>query len=576
MSDPLFLDDSRRLTGPNLYWDRVGAVLDVTVADHEAPRALRAWEESARIILDAIGWREEATRIRRFPGGASLVISAPLDALYAATEVNEWALGAANAALTGTPAPDLEHATALLRHIIQMEANPALLVMQRAAAAHGVTFLVDDHVASVGSGTGCRSWTLDQVPSPSAVNWSQVHDVPAVLVTGSNGKTTTVRLLTAILTAAGRTVGMCCSDTVSVGGEVLERGDWSGPGGARMVLRDPRVEVAVLETARGGMLRRGLAVDRADAAIITNIAEDHFGEFGITDLAGLADAKLIVARALDRDGRLVLNAEDPQLVAAAPRLEVPVTWFAADAANPVLRAHMAAGGEAVTVVENTLVLVRDHEAHVVAPVADVPITLHGAARHNVANVLGAVAVAATLGLGPATISRGLTRFRGSADDNPGRLNLFDLGGVTVVVDFAHNPHGMNAMVGFAASLPGKRRLILMGQAGDRDDAAIREFARSAWRFYPDRIQLKEMAQYLRGRAPGEVTRVLEAEFRRLGAPAAAIGRADSEFDAVLAALAWARPGDLLLLPLHSERERCLALLDRLQTAHWAPGTPVPV
>lgn len=575
MADPLLLDDSRRLTGPNLYWDRVGAVLDVTVSDHDAPRALRAWEEAARGILDAVGWREETTRIRRFPGGASLVISAPLDALYAATELNEWALGAANAAVTGAPAPDLDHATALLRHIIQMEAHPAVVEMQRAAASHGVTFLVDEHVASVGTGSGSVCWTHDRVPPPAEVDWTRVHDVPTVLVTGSNGKTTTVRLLTAVLTAAGRSVGMCCSDTVNVAGEVLDRGDWSGPGGARKVLRDPRVEVAVLETARGGMLRRGLAADRADAAIITNVAEDHFGEFGITDLASLAEAKLIVARALDRGGRLVLNASDPELVAAAPRIEVPILWFSPDSGNAVLRAHMGAGGEAVTVVEEKFVLVRDHEVHVVAPVAEVPITLQGAARHNVANVLGVIALAAAMGLEPVTIARGLTRFRGSTADNPGRLNLFDLGGISIVVDFAHNPHGMNAMVALAANLPGKRRLILMGQAGDRDDGAIREFARSAWRFHPDRIVLKEMSKYLRGRAAGEVTALLEAEFLQLGAAPSAIGHADSEFEAVVAALGWAQAGDLLLLPLHSERERCLTLLDRLQTTRWTPGTPIP-
>ncbi|MEO8140329.1 MAG: Mur ligase family protein, partial [Gemmatimonadota bacterium] len=554
MPDPMRLTDSRRLTGPNLYWHRAGAVLDVTVTDADAPGALKAWEESARSILDAIGWQAEATRVRRFSGGASLVISAPVDALYAATDVNEWALAAANETLTGAPAPDLEHAAALLRHLIDTESSPALLAMRHAAASHGVNFLIDEQIASVGSGAGCRSWTVDQLPAPSAVNWSGVHDVPTVLVTGSNGKTTTVRLLTAVLTAAGRAVGMCCSDTVNVAGEVLERGDWSGPGGARMVLRDPRVEVAVLETARGGMLRRGLAVDRADAAIITNIAEDHFGEFGISDLAALTEAKLIVARALGRSGRLVLNADDPELVGCAPQLEVPQSWFAMAAGNAVLRAHIAAGGEAATVVDDRFVLVRDRELHLIAAIADVPITLGGAARHNVANVLGVIALAAALGLDPATIARGLTRFRGSAADNPGRLNLFELGGVTAVVDFAHNPHGMNALVALAEKLPGKRRLILMGQAGDRDDTAIREFVRSAWGFRPDRIILKEMEYYRRGRALGEVSGIMEAEFLHLGAPHGSISHAASEYAAVIEALTWAQPGDLLLLPLHSERE----------------------
>jgi cyanophycin synthetase len=407
------------------------------------------------------------------------------------------------------------------------------------------------------------------------VDWARVHDVPTVLVTGSNGKTTTVRLLAAVLTASGRAVGMCCSDTVNVAGEVLERGDWSGPGGARRVLRDSRVETAVLETARGGILRRGLAVERADAAIITNIAEDHFGEFGISDLAGLAEAKLVVARALGPAGPLVLNAADPELVRCAPHIGLPLIWFAVDSGNPVLRTHIAAGGEAVTVDRGSFLLVRDREPYPVAPVSDVPITLSGAARHNVANVLGVIALAASLGLEPATIARGLTRFHGSAADNPGRLNLFRLGGATALVDFAHNPHGMQALVALAASLPARRRLILMGQAGDREDEAIIQLARSAWGLRPDRIVLKEMEKYLRGRAPGEVTRILEAEFLRLGAAGATIGHAASEYDAVRDALNWVGPGDLLLLPLHSERERCLTLLDRLQAEGWTPGHELP-
>jgi UDP-N-acetylmuramyl tripeptide synthase len=134
---------------------------------------------------------------------------------------------------------------------------------------------------------------------------------------------------------------------------------------------------------------------------------------------------------------------------------------------------------------------------------------------------------------------------------------------------------MQALVALAEQLPSRRRLILMGQAGDRDDDAIRDFAKSAWRFRPDRIVLKEMEKYLRGRAHGEVTALLEAEFLRLGASPEAIGRAESEFEAVVVALEWARPGDLLLLPLHSERGRCLTLLDRLQAANWLPGSPIP-
>ena len=573
--DTIRITESRRLPGPNLLWDRPGAVMDIVAPGELAERLISAWETAAVQVLAAVGWGNEGTVVRRFPGGASLAISAPIDALYAATEVNEWAFAEAKAQVTGDEAPPLEEAAERLRCEIENEHAPRLRAMEAAARGHGVLFQMDPHFVSVGGGTGVTTWKTDEVPEVGAVDWGQVHDVPTVLVTGSNGKTTTVRLLTAVLTAAGRVTGMCCTDSVNVGGEVLSRGDWSGPGGARMVLRNRRVEVAVLETARGGILRRGLAVRHADAAIVTNIAEDHFGEWGIHDLAALAEAKLVVARAIGPTGRLVLNADDPHLVAAAPRLTVPLLWISLRPDNPVLRTHLAQGGDAAFLDGSDLVVVRGGRRAVVTPVSAVPITLKGAARHNVQNALGVIALASALGLAPEQIAPGLTRFRGTPDENPGRLNLFELGGVTVVADFAHNPHGMDALVTMASALPARRRLLILGHAGDRDDNATREFARSAWGFHPDRIVLKEMEIYLRGRAPGESAGLIREEFLRLGASPESMTHADSEYAAVLEALEWARPGDLLLLPLHAERERVLGLLDRLQREGWTPERPVP-
>ncbi len=565
------LSDSRRLTGPNILWDRPGAVLDVMIPDELAESVINAWRTQARRILDAVGWGAEELQLRRFNGGASLALSAPLDALYAATEVNEWALAAAEQIVRGAPAPEVEEPAHRLREIINSERKPALLALRRAAAQRGVTFLVDSATVSVGSGRGSCAWPVAQLPSPEAVEWHDVYDVPTVLVTGSNGKTTTARLLAAVAAAAGRTPGVSCTDGVAVGNEPLSTGDWSGPGGARMVLRDRRVEVAVLETARGGVLRRGLAVTRADAAIVTNIAEDHFGEFGISDLPSLMEAKFVVARAVVPSGRVVLNADDDALARAPRQFAAPITWLSLNLDNAVVSAHVAAGGDACVTEGGALVLVHGNHREVVARVDEVPITLGGAARHNVANALGVVALAAAVRLPLPAVARALRTFQGGAGENPGRLNVFDLGGVRVVVDFAHNPHGMDALVATARELPALRRLIILGQAGDRDDAALRAFARSAWGLRPDRIVLKEMDQYRRGRRVGEVPGVLAAEFGRLGVPAASLEFAASEIAAVRAALAWARPGDLLLFPTHSDRAAVLGLLERLRNHGWKPG-----
>lgn len=571
------LRDSRRLTGPNLLTDRPGAVVDVALGEGAAAEAAVAeWRRQAGRVLAAVGWAGEALAARTFPGGASLALTAPIDALYAATEVNEWAWAAAAASLAGEAEPDLAAAADRLRATIAAERNPRLLALAAAARARGVAFLPDDETVSVGMGTGSRAWPAAALPDPDEVPWGEVHDVPTALVTGTNGKTTTVRLLAAMVKAAGKTAGVASTDWVRVGEALIDRGDYSGPGGARAVLRDRRVEAAVLETARGGLLRRGLAVPGAAVAVVTNVAEDHLGEFGVHDLTTLVAVKLLVARAAPQ---LVANADDPALAPAAAAAAAAsgreLTWFALDGDRRAVRRQVEGGGTAAVLAGDALVLWRDGRCEEVAPLDRVPIALGGAARYNVANALAAVAAAVHFGLDLAAVRGGLATFASSPGENPGRLNEFRLGGARVLVDFAHNPHGLEALLAMAAALPAERRLVLVGQAGDRDDGAIRELARIVWRARPERVLAKEMPQYLRGRAPGEVPALIEDELRRLGAPAAAVGRASSEIEGVRQALAWARPGDLLLLLSHDSRDEVLALLERLAGSGWRPGEPLP-
>jgi cyanophycin synthetase len=572
---PIVLHDSRRVPGPNLLWDRPGAVAEVTCPDELADAFVAAWAAQARRMLDGVGWTDERVVTRRFPHGASVAVSAPIDGLLSATEINEWAVASAAARVLGDHAPPYGVAAKKIRRMIRREARPALVAIHRAAAAHGVTCLHDPDEVSVGAGTGAVTWPLSAIPAPDEVDWRHVHDVPVVLVTGTNGKTTTVRLLAAVARAAGRLTGFSSTDTVTIGDETIDRGDWAGPAGARLVLRDRRVEFAVLETARGGILRRGLAATRASAAIVTNVGEDHFGEWGIHDVHSLAETKLVVGRAVLPGGRLVLNADDPVLVEMSRTTSAPLMWISHEAASPVVWRHLEAGGDAAWVERGTIMLSFAGTSCDVMPVADVPLTMRGAARHNVQNALGVVALAAVAGLPLDAIRAGLAGFTNTPHHNPGRLNVYHLGGVTVLVDFVHNPHGMDAMAQLAAALPARRRLVVLGQAGDRDDDALRAFARSAWAVRPNRIVLKEMESFLRGRPLGEASDVLAAEFLRLGAAPESIERTTSELDAVHAALAWAQEGDLLFLPTHAERERVLGLLDTLEAAGWRPGQAPP-
>ena len=551
--------DSRRLTGPNLLLDRPGAILEISLSPEEAEAAVATWASQVRRMLDAVGWTGAEIAARRFPGGASLAITAPIDALYSATEVNDWAWEAVEAQFAGREAPDFREAASRLRAEIAREANPALIALQAGAAAHGVSFLADDRAASVGLGKGSLSWPVRALPSPDQVDWNRVHDIPVLLVTGTNGKTTTVRLLAALVDAAEQMAGTTSTDVIEVGGEVIERGDFSGPGGARTLLRDRRVEVAILETARGGLLRRGLAVNHADAALVTNVAADHLGEFGILDLPALAAAKLVIARAVGPQGRIVLNADDPELVAAAGALRSPILWFSLDPGNPLIRQ----AGETCIYEAGSLVLVWGGERIEVATVDRVPITFGGAARHNVANALAAIGMASAIGVPVEAMARGLRRFGGRPEDNSGRANLFERDGVRVLVDYAHNPHGLAALLDLARTIPAERRLLLLGHAGDRGEEAIRDLARAALPFQADRIILKELPEMLRGRQPGEVPAILEDELRRQGIPPERIERAGSELEGVRKALSEARPGDLLILLVHTQREEVMAALQTL-------------
>jgi UDP-N-acetylmuramyl tripeptide synthase len=555
--------EARRLTGPSLLLDGPGVVLEASLPQGREEAVIAAWRERLAALLEAVGWKAAAPAVRQFEGGASLAFPAPMDTLYAATRINEWAFEAASGG--GEP---LAEAAAAIAAEIEAERNPRLVALAAEAARRGVTFLPGDDLVSLGLGRGARTWPERQLPDPAEIDWDRVQDVPVALVTGTNGKSTTVRLLAAMAQAADQVAGLSSSDWVRVGDDILDRGDYSGPSGARLALRDPRVEVAVLELARGGILRRGLPVSRATVAVVTNVAADHLGEYGILDVEALADAKLVVAKAVRQGGRLVLNADDPRLAARAGAAgAAEVAWFS------LAPGHGIRDGAVLE--DGALALRRGGRSVPVLPAAEVTIGYGGSARHNLANALAALAAADALKLPVAAMATALRRFGAAAEDNPGRGVRREIRGVQFLVDFAHNAHGVTALADLVAAIPAKRRLVLLGQAGDRTDAELREMTQAIWAMRPDRIVVKEMASLLRGRTAGELPALLKAELARLGVPSEAVADAASEMDAVRQALAWAEPGDLLVLLSHVARGAILALLDRLVATGWRPGQPLP-
>lgn len=537
--------EARRLTGPNVLWDKESAILDVSCSVAEADRLIPYCENQVRLMLDAVGWQDESITHARLAGGISIAFSAPIDALYGASEIAEWAWACCDAEFNGAPAPDFATTVTEITNAIAAEINPPLLALEQAAITKNVSFLWDDDEVSVGLGSGSETWPFRELPAPDEVDWSSKHDIPVGIVTGTNGKTTTVRIVKHILQSAGKNVGLSCTDWISVNDRIIDRDDWSGPGGARMVLRQKDVDVAILETARGGLLRRGLGIDTANAALITNIAEDHLGDFGSQSLDELLNIKWVVSHAVATTGHLILNADDELLVKKSGEFSGSIIWFSLSDNNPVVRAHVETGGVAFVYSGEDLVRLEGSQREVICAARDIPITLDAAAAHNIANSLGAAALAEQLGMSLAEISAGLITM--SQDANPGRSNLYSANGFKVLVDFAHNPEAMQALFSMASAIPARRTTLCFAQAGDRTDKQIKELARSAWSIGLDIANIAELEKYARGRAPGEVFEIIRDELLSCGALEEQIRHFQTEGESFDAALEWAEEGDLVVI-----------------------------
>ena len=557
--------DSRRQTGAGALLDGPGAALEVVVPEPLRPAAAAAWRRRARALADALGWADAPLVARPFPRGLSLAVGAPVDALYTAADLNEAAWAAARTEVEGTDAPDVQAQANRLRQRAADEADPALAALVAEAEHRGVPLVWDDDAVTAGLGARGRTWPAGALPRPDDVDWDVLGAVPTALVTGTNGKSTTVRMVAGMARAAGETVGTCSTDAVTVGGETVERGDFSGPQGARTVVRDRHVTVAVLETARGGLLRRGLPVPRVTAAALTNVADDHLGEYGVETVEALGDVKMIVAKALGPGGVLVAPADEAQAAAAVRRQldvlaarGVRVDWTALDPNAP----DLPAGGRlAATVVDGHVALADGGGGwRALCAVEEIPAALGGAARHVVRNALTAAALGHALGLADGAVAAGLRAFRSDADDNPGRANRFAVGGATVLVDYAHNAHGLRALAETSAHWPARRRLVMAGAPGDRSDRDLAAVAETLARFGADRFVLVDLPNYLRGRSPGEVPARLADGLRRSGVAEAAVVRLDSPEAGARDALGWCGPDDLAVLVTLDERDAVLALV----------------
>jgi cyanophycin synthetase len=406
--------------------------------------------------------------------------------------------------------------------------------------------------------------------------------IPVATVSGVNGKTTTTRLIAHLAGMTGQCVGMTCTDGIYVGKRRIEVGDCAGPKSARAILMNPTVDMAVLECARGGILREGLGCDECEVAVVTNIGEgDHLGISGVDTLADLARVKSTVVRAVSASGTAVLNAMDPLVATMADQCAGAVTYFALDGDLPLVRTHLASDGSAVYVRAGTVVVAQGTQERAVARLNDIPLTHQGRIRFQVENVLAAVAAAVAMGLRDDTICQGLATFDSNLELVPGRFNVLEADGATVVLDYGHNPSAMIALAQALERFPQTHRVCVMSAAGDRPDESIMRQAELLGNAC-DEFILYEEAACQRGRPDGEIFQLLRRGLER-GRRITKCQEVAGELQAIETALKQIRPG-LLMLVIHDNIDRSLAFVTHyLRTRSWEtatnpvrPGSPAPV
>ncbi|MCL1961609.1 MAG: cyanophycin synthetase [Desulfovibrionaceae bacterium] len=394
--------------------------------------------------------------------------------------------------------------------------------------------------------------------------------IPVIAVTGTNGKTTTVRLAAHLLKASGLRVGMTNTDGVYVNGRQIDSGDCSGPRSARNVLAHPDVDAAVLETARGGLLREGLAFDQCDVAIVTNLgAGDHLGLNYITTLEDLSVLKRVIVLNVAPAGMAVLNAADPAVAAMGPHCPGQVTFFAQDGRHQVIAAHLAQGKRAVFVDHGDIVCVQGGFTKRL-PLARVPLTRKGQIGFQVENTLASVAAAWALGVSWDAIQKGLATFISDQHGAPGRFNVFDYRGATLIADYGHNPDAIAALTASVENMPARRRSVVISGAGDRRDEDIRGQTRILGSAFDEVILYQDACQ--RGRADGAVLALLREGLE--GAQRTRrVEEIHGEFLAIDRALNRLQPGDLCLI-LVDQVEQALAHIQQRVSEAAPPATVV--
>jgi len=370
--------------------------------------------------------------------------------------------------------------------------------------------------------------------------------IPVIAVTGTNGKTTTTRLIAHLFRVSENVVGFTTTDGTYLGNRMVIEGDMTGPFSANVILSNPTVDVAVLETARGGILRAGLGFDEVDVGIVLNVTADHLGLRGIHTVEQLADVKSVIAAVVKREGHAILNADDPLVFAMKDKTPGDLVLFSTkpEGENADFERHLSRNGIAARIEKDTFVIRRGKLRIPIAPVRDVPLMVGGAAKFQQENILAAILAAYVQGMRYDDIRAGLLSFFPSPSLTPGRLNLVRVGNGRVLVDYAHNPAAISGLIEFISGLDANRRIGIITAPGDRRDEDLLTVGRISSKL--DHVIVRD-DKYRRGRAPGEISRIIAQGLRDAGMPEEHIDVVHDEKEALEHAMSYMKDNDLIFI-----------------------------
>ncbi len=505
----------RVLAGANVFFSGVGAIMEVVSHSENKQEFADAYVAELRSVLDALGWDDVPIHKRVYSRGIIVAFPTEYDLAYAGCKILGVTFDIIQAKFNNLEPLDFEEEVDYLKYVISRERYITLRNIYKEAEKRSLNVFLEDGTISIGSGKGAFIAKLDEIGF-NDVPWDKIYEIPSVMVTGTNGKTTTVRLTSFISKVAGKVVGYCSTDWVMIDGKIVSEGDLSGPKGNQIVLTNPNVDVAVLEVARGGLIKRGIATSSVNGAAVVNVSADHLGVNGIDTVEDLAQAKFLVHDGVKPGGHSVINLDDELSVQLLPKIRRGRAFVSQKLTEEEILKYLKEDDYACYVSDNAFYVYRNGEKIFIANVDDVDLTYKGLAKHNIENVMVAICLSLELGRTYKEIQNGLLAFVND-ENNQGRFNFFEVKNSKIIVDYGHNHASVETILKFAKSIasPSSKITVLLGFSGDRK-FLIRDIAQSVVEHGIDYVIIKQFHAYARGAAPGELAAMLRTSLLRRG------------------------------------------------------------